>query len=158
MPSDKYIVKKSDTHGTGVFAAKPIRKGTRILEYRGDVIRKDESARRQRRMTRLHKKDGSKPAVMIFSLTRTFDLDGNVPDNDAKFINHSCEPNCEAVQDGRRVFIHSLRAIKEGEELSFDYGFQWGAHEDHPCKCGAASCVGFILAKHHHHRILEKRV
>lgn len=152
-PIKKYIIRQSPTHGIGVFAASDIRKGTRIVEYIGNLLRKDESSKVQRRMTREHKKDKSKPAVMIFNLTRTFDLDGNVPENEAKYINHSCEPNCEAVQDGRRIFIHALRSIRAGEELSFDYGFAWGAHADHPCRCGTPSCVGFILAQHHHHRL-----
>lgn len=149
----RYEVRQSATHGTGVFATADIRKGARIVEYLGNLIRKAESEKLYRRMMREHRKDRTRPAVMVFNLTRTFDLDGDVPENDARFINHSCEPNCEAIQDGRRIFIHAMRPIKAGEELFFDYGFAWGAHWDHKCLCGSPKCVGYILSQEHHHRL-----
>jgi len=74
-----------------------------------------------------------------------WDIDGNVPWNTARLINHSCDPNCEAWIIGRRVYIYSLREIKKGEELTFDYGFDIECYEDHPCRCGSSNCIGFIV-------------
>ena len=86
-------------------------------------------------------------AVYIFTVDDDFDLDGNLPWNIARLINHSCEPNCEAWIDKHRIFIHALCDIKQGEELSFDYGFDIETWEDHPCRCGKKSCVGHIVSR-----------
>lgn len=75
------------------------------------------------------------------------DLDGDVPWNPARFINHSCAPNCEAEQDGDHIWIIARRDIAAGEELSFNYGYDLVDYRDHPCHCGTADCVGFIVAE-----------
>ena len=74
-------------------------------------------------------------------------LDGNVPWNIARLINHSCDPNCEAWITGKRIFIHALRDIHPGEELTFDYGFDIDSYEEHPCLCGRENCVGYIVSR-----------
>jgi len=141
-----HVVRTSKIHGTGVFAARNIRKNQKILEYRGEKISKEESERRGLGLMDRAKQDGS-AAVYIFTLDDDWDLDGDLPENDARLINHSCEPNCEAWIKQNRIWIHALHAIKEGEELTFNYGFALETWEDHPCHCGTDRCVGYIVSE-----------
>jgi len=139
-------VRRSGIHGSGVCASRFIPKETRIIEYVGELIDKEES---ERRALAQHAKslDTGDAAVYIFTLTGRTDIDGNVPWNTARLINHSCEPNCEAWIVGRKIFIYSLRDIQAGEELTFDYGFDIECYEDHPCRCGSAECMGYIVSR-----------
>lgn len=139
-------VRNSAIHGRGVYATRAIKKGEKIIEYVGELIDKEESDRRAHIQAERAEKLGD-AAVYIFTVDDDYDLDGNLPWNTARLINHSCEPNCEAWIDGTRIFIHALRAIKQGEELSFDYGFDVDTWEDHPCRCGKKSCVGHIVSR-----------
>lgn len=139
-------VRGSEIHGRGVYAAKFIPKKTQIIEYIGELIDKTESEKRGVRQQAKSVKSGD-AAVYIFTLSKRFDIDGNVPWNTARLINHSCEPNCEAWIEGRKIFIHSLKDIEVGEELTFDYGFDVDCYEDHPCRCGRAGCVGYIVSR-----------
>lgn len=139
-------VRGSGIHGRGVYATSFIPKGTRIIEYVGERIDKRESARRGTSQHQKAIKSGD-AAVYIFTLSKNYDLDGNVPWNTARLINHSCDPNCEAWIVGRRIYIHALRDIRNGEELTFDYGFDVDCYEDHPCLCGRAGCVGYIVGR-----------
>ena len=116
-----YEIRRSNIHGTGVFAARDLRKGERILEYLGERISKEESERRGLALMEKAQHDGG-AAVYIFTLDDEWDLDGDQPDNDARLINHSCEPNCDAWNYDNRLFIEARRAIKKGEELGFNYG------------------------------------
>lgn len=144
--SDLCEVRGSSIHGRGVYATRDIKAEERIIEYVGELIDKEESARRGSNQHELSIKNGD-AAVYIFNVSNKYDLDGNVPWNTARLINHSCEPNCEAWMTGKRIFIHALRDIKEGEELSFDYGFDVDCYEDHPCLCGRDACVGYIVSR-----------
>lgn len=148
---DKIKVEKSGIHATGVFAAQDIPKGKVVIEYIGEKITKDESNRRLE--ASLEELPGScgEGAVYIVDLDEEYDLDGDVPDNPAKYINHSCDPNCEMeIRDGR-VFFRSLRDIKTGEELSFNYGYGIEDSEteedleDFKCNCGSPKCVGYMI-------------
>ena len=139
-------VRGSAIHGRGVYATQDIPAGTKIIEYVGELIDKEESERRAWAQHAKSQESGD-AAVYIFTLTSKLDIDGNVPWNTARLINHSCEPNCEAWIEGKRIFIHSLTAIKAGEELTFDYAFDVDCYEDHPCLCGRKSCVGFIVSR-----------
>jgi SET domain-containing protein len=139
-------VRGSAIHGRGVYATCFIPKGERIIEYVGERISKRESEKRGSAQHRKSLENGD-AAVYIFTLSKNYDLDGNVPWNTARLINHSCAPNCEAWIDGRRIFIHALHDINEGEELTFDYGFDVDCFEDHPCLCGRAECVGYIVSR-----------
>ncbi len=139
-------VRGSDIHGRGVYATKHIPKETKIIEYIGELIDKDESEKRGVSQHAHSVKTGD-AAVYIFTLSRKYDIDGNVPWNTARLINHSCSPNCEAWIEGRKIFIHSLKEIKEGEELTFDYGFDVDCYEDHPCLCGTENCIGYIVGQ-----------
>lgn len=138
--------RQSDIHGSGVFATKRIPEGARIIEYVGEKISKKESERRAWRQFDRSKNHGE-AAVYIFTLSKRWDLDGSVEWNTARLINHSCEPNCEAFVEKKRIFIYALRDIGVGEELTFDYGFSLECYEDHPCLCGTDSCVGYIVSR-----------
>lgn len=139
-------VRGSAIHGQGVYATQDIPAETKIIEYVGERIDKDES---NRRGTEQHEKamETGGAAVYIFTLNDEFDLDGNVPWNTARLINHSCNPNCEAWIEDDRIFIHALRDIRAGDELTFDYGFDVDCYEDHPCRCGEPDCKGYIVSR-----------
>ena len=144
--SDLCEVRGSSIHGRGVYATEDIPAGTKVIEYIGELIDKEESERRAWAQHAKAEETGD-AAVYIFTLNKRWDIDGNVPWNTARLINHSCDPNCEAWIEGKRIFIHSLRDIAKGEELGFDYGFDIDCYEDHPCRCGSEKCVGFIVSQ-----------
>lgn len=134
----------SNVHGSGLYATKPIPKGTQVIEYVGERITKKEAMRRDD--ARLDRQDeGADGCVYIFEVDEDYDIDGDVSWNTARLINHSCEPNCETINIRGHIWISALRDIEEEEELNYDYGFEWSVWEDHPCRCGAPSCVGYIV-------------
>jgi len=146
-------LRNSGIHSKGLFAKKDIPKDTRIIEYVGEKITKAESERRAihpLRKSKINKKYG---AVYIFELNQRYDIDGNVPYNMARFINHSCNPNCETHLVRGHVWIVSIRDIKKGEELCYNYGYCIEDYLEHECKCGAHNCVGYILDEKHWHLI-----
>lgn len=155
MPSKKDTFKinefvalgESKIHNKGVFALKNIPTNTKVIEYVGELISKEEGNRRQNEYETLSKKDPSKGAVYIFDLDKEHDLDGTCERNYAKNVNHSCEPNCKYQIKNKKVWIVSIRPIKKGEEISYNYGFEWDPKDfmDFPCKCGSNKCVGYIL-------------
>lgn len=138
-------VRRSRIHGRGVFALRRIRKGTRIIEYLGDRITHAQADRRY------EDHDESDNHTFLFSVDRGLVIDAGVDGNDARFINHSCGPNCESVIEQRRVFIDALRDIEPGEELSYDYqigrerGDPPNVDEIYACRCGSAECRGTML-------------
>jgi len=141
-------VRGSVIHGRGVYATSFIPKDQKIIEYVGEKVDKEES---DRRGIAQHEKamETGDAAVYIFTLNKNYDLDGNVPWNTARLINHSCAPNCEAIVDEEedKIFIHAMSDIQAGEELTFDYGFDIDCYEDHPCLCGKPNCVGYIVGR-----------
>lgn len=143
-----FIVRRSSIHSRGIFARRDIPNDTRILEYTGERVTKAESQRRANARFERAQKTGA-AAVYIFDINKKFDIDGGVRGNVARLINHSCEPNCEAYIIRGRVWIYSLRKIAEGEELTYNYGFDLEHWAEHPCLCGSDSCVGFIVDKKH---------
>lgn len=153
--SDLCEVRGSSIHGSGVYATRDIAAEELIIEYVGELIDKDESGKRGTKQQERATRHGD-AAVYIFNLTDKWDLDGNVPWNTARLINHSCEPNCEAVAKGKRIFIHALHDIKQGAELTFDYGFDVEFYQDHPCRCGCDACVGYIVSREQWHILDEK--
>ena len=120
--------------GQGLFAAQDITKGTRIIAYIGEKITRKESARRL--------ETGN---AYIFHLNYRYALDGETLANTARYINHSCDPNCEVEKMNDTLWIVALRDIKEGEELSYNYGYILKHYQDNPCNCGAKNCCGYIL-------------
>lgn len=142
-----YVVRSSRIHGRGVFADRRIRKGTRIVEYKGERVGNDEADSRydEDNMKRHH--------TFLFTLDSRTVVDGAIKrgGGDASYINHSCEPNCEAVISDRRIFIHALRTIQPGEELAYDYQYERTGKNDkelekfYLCRCGSDSCRGSIM-------------
>ena len=140
-------VRESPVHGKGVFARRAIASGTRVLEYRGQRISWKEALRR-------HPHDPQQPNhTFYFSLEQGGVIDANVDGNSARWINHSCEPNCEAREVDGRVFIHALRDLQAGEELFYDYHLSLDERHtprlkrEYACHCGAAACRGTMLAR-----------
>jgi uncharacterized protein len=140
-------VRKSGVHGKGVFALKPIAKGERIIEYKGEIIGWPEALRR-------HPHDPSDPNhTFYFSLDDgSHVIDAKVGGNAARWINHACEPNCKAEETDGRVFIEALHKLKAGEELFYDYGlviderYTSKLKKEYECRCGSKSCRHTMLA------------
>ncbi|MFT3799894.1 MAG: SET domain-containing protein-lysine N-methyltransferase [Burkholderiaceae bacterium] len=143
--------RKSPVHGRGVFALVDIPKGTRIIEYKGERISNAEADRR-------HPTNPDDPFhTFFFSLSDSDEcIDANVRGNAARWINHSCAPNCasEEVEDSRgrsHVYIHAIRGIKAGEELNYDYRLGMAGRitkkdkANYACRCGARKCRGTML-------------
>lgn len=140
--------KKSSIHGSGIFAKALIPKGTRIIEYIGEKITKAESNRRGPRLVEYAKSHKELGAVYLFELNKKYDIDGHVSYNTAKYINHSCDPNCEVEIIRGHIWIIALRDIQRDEELFYNYGYDdVSEYEDHPCYCGTKRCVGYILSE-----------
>jgi uncharacterized protein len=142
--SPAWIVRRSSIHHRGVFARRDIPKDSKVIEYVGERITKAESDRRGQRLMKKASKTGC-AAVYIFTINKKYDLDGGVSWNPARLINHSCDPNCEAIISRGRIWIYAKRDIPVGEELTFNYGFDLDTWEEHPCRCGSERCVGYIL-------------
>ena len=143
--SELIEVRRSDVHGLGVFAAKRIPKGTRIIEYVGERVSHDEADRRY------EEKDANDSHTFLFIVDSKIVIDAGVDGNDARFFNHSCDPNCESTVEKRRVYIEAIRDIEPGAELTYDY--QIHREDDDPdnidevfaCRCGFAQCRGTML-------------
>ena len=139
-------VRESGIHGKGVYAIRPLKAGDTVLEYKGEIITWEEALDR-------HPHDPSQPNhTFYFHLDDGHVIDGKYKGNSAKWINHSCDPNLEAEQDGNRVFLKALRDIEPGEELFFDYGLVIDARltaklkKEYACWCGSPKCRGTMLA------------
>ncbi len=138
--------RRSGVHGKGVFAAQDIAEGETIIEYVGEIIPWTEAQRR-------HPHDASDPNhTFYFHIDEERVIDALYGGNCSRWINHSCNPNCEADEDGGRVFIKALRNIAVGEELNYDYGliiderYTKKLKAEYPCWCGAKQCRGTLLA------------
>jgi SET domain-containing protein len=140
-----FEVRHSRIHGYGVFALRRIRKGTTVIEYLGDRV---SHALANERYSDKDPKDGH---TFLFTVDAKTVIDAGVDGNEARFINHGCDPNCQTVNTSRRIFIEALRTIQPGEELAYDYQIQ--RDDDDPadvdvifaCRCGATICRGSML-------------
>ncbi len=145
-PNPYLEIRESAIQGKGAFATRNIRKGTRLIEYLGQRISWRTADKRydDEKMGRHH--------TFLFTVDDRICIDGAVNGNDARFLNHSCDGNCEAITDRKRIFIEARRNIRAGEELLYDY--QYERTEDHTeedekfyaCRCGSPNCRGTILA------------
>lgn len=141
-----FELRQSPIQGRGAFATRRIRKGARIIEYAGERITQDEADKRydDEAMGRHH--------TFLFTLDERTVIDAAVDGNEARFINHSCDPNCQALIEDDRIFIYALKDISPGQELCYDYAYERveGMDEEseqlYVCRCGAKSCRGTILA------------
>lgn len=148
----RIVVRRSPIHGRGVFALTPIAAGTEIITYRGRLLTHPQADHRYAEAASNH--------TFLFTLNERYVIDANVDGNSARWINHSCQPNCEAVQvvaaDGDprrdRIVIQALRDIAAGEELTYDYRVDAGERLTPrlrrlwACRCGSRACRGTLLA------------
>jgi uncharacterized protein len=140
-----FEVRSSPVHGMGAFALRRIRKGTRIVEYLGERVSHAEADRRY------ETKDATDAHTFLFIVDSRTVIDAGVDGNEARFLNHSCKPNCESVIENRRVFIEATRTIEPGEEMTYDYQIQRevddppGIEEVFACRCGFPECRGTML-------------
>lgn len=141
----RYATRSSEIHGKGVFATEPIRKGARIIEYRGARSSMEIACERP------HSDPKNPHHTFIFELSDGTVIDGGVRGNAARWINHSCDPNCEAIEEDDRMFIHAKRYIRAGEELTYDYQLTLDepprkrARKAYRCLCGMEKCRGSML-------------
>ncbi len=141
-------VKSSKIHGSGIFATEDIKKGIKIIEYIGEKISKYEGDKRSEKRIKKFLNSKLTGSVYIFELNSKYDIDGSFQYNKARYINHSCRPNCEVDIIRGRIWIKSIKNIKRGTELSYDYGYEFDKDDytDHKCICGASNCVGYIVS------------
>jgi uncharacterized protein len=144
-PTPLFEVRHSPIHGYGVFAARRIRKGTTIIEYLGDRVSHAQAD------ARYEDKDPNDNHTFLFTVDAKTVIDAGVDGNEARYINHGCDPNCESTTLNRRIFIEAIRTIQPGEELSYDYQIQRDSDdasnvdEVYACRCGAKNCRGSML-------------
>ena len=138
-------VRHSPIHGYGVFALRRIRKGTTVMEYLGERVSHAQAD------ARYEGKDPNDNHTFLFTVDARTVIDGGVNGNEARYINHGCDPNCESTSFNRRIFIEAIRTIQPGEELAYDYQIQRddddapNVDEIFACRCGASTCRGTML-------------
>ncbi len=142
----RFQVRRSSVHGRGVFAVAPIARDEKIIEYTGEVIGWPEAVRR-------HPHDPADPDhTFYFSLEGGQVIDAMVGGNSSRWINHACNPNCQADETDGRVVIRALRDLQPGDELFYDYGLVLDERQtarvkkQYACRCGSLSCRGTMLA------------
>ncbi len=141
-----FEVRDSPIQGKGAFALQDIPKGTRIIEYVGEVISWAEADKRydDENMPRHH--------TFLFAIDEKTCVDGAVGGNESIYINHSCDPNCETDIVDNHIYVFAIKDIKKGEELFYDYAYERDGDEDEEteklyfCRCGSKNCRGSILA------------
>ena len=142
-----FAIRRSPIQGAGAFATRHIARGTRLIEYTGERLTPTEAD------ARYPDDDLERHHTYLFAIDDDVVIDAAVDGNEARFINHSCEPNCDAVIDDGRIFIEAIRDIADGEELAYDYAYVLAerhtpaAKRRYPCNCGAPTCRGTILAR-----------
>ena len=145
----KYFRKKSGINNLGLFAGRDIKKGEKVIEYKGRKFTHKQVEEDDRF-------DNSK-AIYLFTLNERYVLDGDTKTNTAKYINHSCDPNCEVDIIKGKIWIIAIKDIKKGDELSYDYGFGYDKDfRQFPCKCGSKNCCGYIVRDDQRWRINRK--
>ena len=146
-PRRRFAVRCSAIHGRGVFARTLIPKRTRLIEYTGERISHEEA---DARYSEAH---ANSPHTMLFTVNDEIVIDATRHGNSARWINHSCAPNCEIEDENDRIFIETRRAIHPGEELTYDYNLQLGephtaaSKRAHSCFCGSRGCRGTMLGE-----------
>ena len=146
-----YKIKKSkiDKNGRGLYAAKNIKSGTKIINYKGKIIT-------NKQLDESDKYDNDKP-IYLFTLNKRYTLDGDFRWNTAGLINHSCNPNAQYDGKGLKIWITTIKDIKKGEEFTCDYGFGFDKnYKQFPCRCSAKNCCGYIIREESRWRINKK--
>jgi len=122
----RIVRRRSKIHGSGVFAAEPISKNTRIIDYAGELVRNRDSEAREERYL-------AEGCVWVFRVNGTWSRDAAVGGNVARFINHSCRPNCWIEIVDKTIWIRASKSIRKGEELTYDYATD--GEQTIPCRC-----------------------
>jgi SET domain-containing protein len=141
-----FEVRESPIQGLGAFAIRPIPAGTRLIEYAGERLTPEQADAR-------YPDDGERHHTFLFAIDDDIVVDAAVNGNEARFLNHSCDPNCDVIVEDKRLWIETIRDVEPGEELVYDYAFILperhtpAAKRRYPCRCGSTSCRGTILAK-----------
>ena len=146
-----YKIKKSniDNKGRGLYAAKKIKSGTKIINYKGKIVTNKE-------VDESDKYDNGKP-IYLFTLNKRYTLDGDFSWNTAGLINHSCSPNSKYDGKGLKIWVKAIKDIKKGEEITADYGFSFDKdYKQFPCRCRAKNCCGYIVREESRWRINKK--
>lgn len=142
-----FEIRPSPIQGLGAFATRRIPKKTRLIEYAGQRLTPTEADALYPDIA------GERHHTFLFAVDDDVVIDASVDGNDARFINHSCDPNCDAVIENKRIWIETIRDVKPGEELAYDYAYELverhtpAAKRRFPCHCGAATCRGTMLAR-----------
>jgi uncharacterized protein len=142
-----FEIRSSPMQGLGAFATRPIPVHTRLIEYAGERLAPAEAEARYPAV------DGERHHTFLFAIDDDVVIDAAVEGNEARFINHCCDPNCDAIIEDGRIWIETIRDVRPGEELGYDYAYileerhSPAAKRRFPCHCGAARCRGTILAK-----------
>jgi SET domain-containing protein len=133
--------------GLGAFATRRIPAGTRLIEYAGERLTSKQADDRYPDVP------GERHHTFLFAIDDDVVIDAAVDGNEARFINHSCDPNCDAVVEDGRIWIETIRDVEPGEELAYDYAFELeerhtpAAKRLYPCNCGASTCRGTLLTR-----------
>ena len=141
----RVFVGKSRIAGQGLFTLQHIQKDTRVIHYVGERINKAQSAKRL-----------AQGNAYIFTFSDQYDIDGQVLGNAARYINHSCAPNCAVDITRRNIWIVAMREILAGEELSYNYGYGINRYGEFPCHCKATNCMRYMLAEEYWGLIKKK--
>ena len=145
-----YKIKKSKIDKNGLYASCNIKKGTKIIEYKGKIISVNKS--------KTDPKFDNEKAIYLFNINKRFDLDGDFKFNIARLINHSCDPHCEVFGEGLKVWVYAMKDIRKGDELSYDYGFSYDENfRQYPCNCRSKKCVGYIVREGSRWRIKKNK-
>ena len=145
-----YKIKKSKIDKNGLYANQDIKQGTRIIEYKGKII--------SNRQSEVDPKFDNEKAIYLFNINKRYDLDGDFKFNTARLINHSCDPNCEVLGEGLKVWVYAMKNINKGDELSYDYGFSFDEDfRQFPCKCGSKNCIGYIVREGSRWRVKKNK-
>jgi SET domain-containing protein len=154
-----FELRTSPIAGTGAFAIRPIGKGTRLIEYTGERISHEEADRRY------DETDDTRPShVVLFTVDHRTVVDAGVGGNEARFFNHSCDPNCESEVEDGHIYLDAIRDIAPGEELTYDYALTRESEDDeeeerqYPCHCGAPHCRGTLLEPRKRKRPARRRL
>ena len=150
MPKQRELpfeIRPSPIQGLGAFATRPIARGTTLIEYAGRRITPAEADALYPEV------EGERHHTFLFAIDDDVVIDASVGGNEARFINHGCDPNCDAVIEDKRIWIEAIRDIEPGEELTYDYAFELderhtaAAKRRFPCTCGARTCRGTLLIR-----------
>jgi uncharacterized protein len=145
-----YKNRKSNIHRHGLSASVNIKKGQKIIQYKGKKVSLAK--------VETDSKYDNEKEIYLFNLNKRYDLDGDFKFNTARLINHSCNPNCEVLEYNKQLWIFAMRDIKKNEELTYDYGFSFDKdYKQYVCKCGSNNCVGYIVREGSRWRIKKSK-